>query len=361
MINYSPNRVGIRNTSDYSPFGVELDGRTVSLEGYRFGFQNQEKDDEIKGEGNSINYTFRMHDPRLARFFAVDPLVVNYPFYSSYSFSGNRVVDSYELEGLEPDNIHYYNMIRQKNGDYKAVYHHSNSNLVVKTTNAYFKNSMTKQQFNISKGNYGPQDNTTNVLTYWYFDGRISKQVVVSKDMTNTRLGYSYENNGTYKVGVFETSTFNNNGPLKYESDFSVLSAQATGTNGNSNGGELSASAFQANLKTSYENNFFNVSTQIQSNAFAANVKGIAYSYGLQGVEFDAKAAVLEGASNAQIQIDRFSIKGSISGCLVCAEYGVDYVFNIDTKNKVAKIKIGGELGLILGAGSSLEINYNYK
>jgi hypothetical protein len=80
---------------------VELDGRTVSG-GYRFGFQNQEKDDEVKGEGNSINYTFRMHDPRLGRFFAVDPLIGKYPFYSSYSFSGNRVIDAIELEGLEP-------------------------------------------------------------------------------------------------------------------------------------------------------------------------------------------------------------------------------------------------------------------
>ena len=36
------NRVGIRNSTDYSPFGVELDGRTVSLEGYRFGYQGSE-------------------------------------------------------------------------------------------------------------------------------------------------------------------------------------------------------------------------------------------------------------------------------------------------------------------------------
>jgi hypothetical protein len=79
-----------------------LDGRTVSLEGYRFGFQDQEKDDEIKGEGNSLNYTFRMHDSRLGRFFAVDPLTFRYPNYSSYIFSGNRIMDCLELEGLEP-------------------------------------------------------------------------------------------------------------------------------------------------------------------------------------------------------------------------------------------------------------------
>ena len=94
------NRVGIRTCSDYSPFGVELDGRTVS-DGYRYGFQNQEKDNEIKGEGNSVNYTFRMHDPRLGRFLSVDPLSPNYPYNGSYNFSENRVIDGKELEGLE--------------------------------------------------------------------------------------------------------------------------------------------------------------------------------------------------------------------------------------------------------------------
>lgn len=43
-----------------------------------------------------------MHDPRVGRFFAVDPLTVEYPHYSPYSFSGNRVIDAIELEGLEP-------------------------------------------------------------------------------------------------------------------------------------------------------------------------------------------------------------------------------------------------------------------
>lgn len=44
-----------------------------------------------------------MHDPRVGRFFAVDPLAPKYPFYSPYQFSGNRVIDMVELEGLEPD------------------------------------------------------------------------------------------------------------------------------------------------------------------------------------------------------------------------------------------------------------------
>ena len=68
---------------------------------YWYGFQGQEKDDEIKGEGNSVNYKYRMHDPRIGRFFAIDPLAPKYPHNSPYAFSENRVIDGVELEGLE--------------------------------------------------------------------------------------------------------------------------------------------------------------------------------------------------------------------------------------------------------------------
>ena len=42
-----------------------------------------------------------MHDPRIGRFFAVDPLAREYPYYSPYAFSENRVIYGVELEGLE--------------------------------------------------------------------------------------------------------------------------------------------------------------------------------------------------------------------------------------------------------------------
>ncbi len=75
--------------------------RHGSTDIYRYGFQGQEKDDEVKGEGNSVNYTFRMHDPRVGRFFATDPLDWKFPYFSTYQFSGNRVIDAIEFEGLE--------------------------------------------------------------------------------------------------------------------------------------------------------------------------------------------------------------------------------------------------------------------
>lgn len=91
--------------SDYYPYGMLLPGRIgSSADDYRYGFQGQEMDDEIKGEGNSVNYKYRMHDPRIGRFFAIDPLEAKYPHNSPYAFSENRVIDGVELEGLEFNN-----------------------------------------------------------------------------------------------------------------------------------------------------------------------------------------------------------------------------------------------------------------
>ena len=95
---------------------------------YRYGFQGQEKDDEIKnGEGTSLNYEYRMHDPRVGRFFAVDPLTSKYPHYSPYSFSGNRVIDNIELEGLENTPI------PQPGGRQRVAYLNPSSGRIVHT------------------------------------------------------------------------------------------------------------------------------------------------------------------------------------------------------------------------------------
>src|SRR5690554_3404956 len=107
--------------SDLSVSGISCVGS------YRYGFQGQEMDDEIKGEGNSINYKYRMHDPRVGRFFAVDPLAGEYPWNSPYAFSENRVIDGIELEGLE-----YFGIIDQEGG-YTVLLDLSTSYLVDET------------------------------------------------------------------------------------------------------------------------------------------------------------------------------------------------------------------------------------
>ena len=79
-------------------------------ENYRYNFQGQETDDEVKGKGNSVNYKYRMHDPRLGRFFAVDPLSADYPHNSPYAFSENVVINAVELEGLEKEFVYDYSL-----------------------------------------------------------------------------------------------------------------------------------------------------------------------------------------------------------------------------------------------------------
>lgn len=78
-----------------------MPGRHGNTSDYRYGFQGQEMDNELKGEGNSVNYKYRMHDPRVGRFFSMDPMERLYVWNSPYAFSENRVIDGVELEGLE--------------------------------------------------------------------------------------------------------------------------------------------------------------------------------------------------------------------------------------------------------------------
>jgi hypothetical protein len=66
-----------------------------------------------------------MHDPRVGRFFAVDPLASKHPHYSTYGFSGNHVINSVELEGLE--DVHTYDL--QQDGTFKYVKTYTNNEL----------------------------------------------------------------------------------------------------------------------------------------------------------------------------------------------------------------------------------------
>ncbi len=91
----------IRATYDYYPFGMPKPGLQYNSPDYRYGFQGQEKDDEVKGSGNSYAFKYRIHDPRIGRFLSVDPLAQSYLWNSTYAFSENRVIDGIDLEGSE--------------------------------------------------------------------------------------------------------------------------------------------------------------------------------------------------------------------------------------------------------------------
>ena len=68
-------------------------------DGYRYGYNGMEKDDEVKGGGNSYDFGARMYDPRVARWLSVDALEKKYPSLSPYNFVGNRPIISIDPDG----------------------------------------------------------------------------------------------------------------------------------------------------------------------------------------------------------------------------------------------------------------------
>ena len=79
---------------DYHPFGSTMPGRSYVPENkYRFGFGNQEKEDDISGvDGGHLMYKHRIYDARLGRFLSTDPLESEYPWNSPYAFAENDVI-----------------------------------------------------------------------------------------------------------------------------------------------------------------------------------------------------------------------------------------------------------------------------
>jgi len=87
--------------SDYDPFGMELPYRQHDTPAYRYGFNGKEKDDEVMGEGSYQDYGMRHYNPRLGRFFNVDPIADEYPELTPYQFASNTPICAIDLDGLE--------------------------------------------------------------------------------------------------------------------------------------------------------------------------------------------------------------------------------------------------------------------
>ncbi len=100
-----------------TPFGSDIKSRGYSAEKYRFGFNNQEKDGEL---GDAYAFEYRIHDARLGRWLAVDPMLNVYVSQSPYCYTRNS--------------INLYKEIGGKN--YQVIYDNVNKTI---TINAQFK------------------------------------------------------------------------------------------------------------------------------------------------------------------------------------------------------------------------------
>ena len=63
---------------------------------------------EFDKETGLLNFSYRMFDARIGRFFAVDPLYSGYPHYSPYLFAGNKPILFIDYLGLSEGKINWY-------------------------------------------------------------------------------------------------------------------------------------------------------------------------------------------------------------------------------------------------------------
>jgi RHS repeat-associated protein len=178
---------------------------------YRYGFQGQEMDNEVKGEGNSINYKYRMHDPRVGRFFARDPLAYSYPYNSPYAFSENKVINSVELEGLERQ-IRFTWRDEDGNTEFKVI----ESKLIIdgirdqfKAKNDFFKDAIwvydrSYQAYHNSEYGYGVLDIhfLQNGKMYIYYDNYKEDKIAESREKHLNKAKKAVVWQGVLDVGI---------------------------------------------------------------------------------------------------------------------------------------------------------------
>ncbi|HSH67848.1 MAG TPA: RHS repeat-associated core domain-containing protein [Bacteroidia bacterium] len=82
----------VSSSADYYAFGSPMQGRDFMSDHYRYGFNGMEKDNEVKGNGNSYTSDFRQYDSRLGRWLSLDPKMEKFPNVSPFvSFNDNPV------------------------------------------------------------------------------------------------------------------------------------------------------------------------------------------------------------------------------------------------------------------------------
>jgi RHS repeat-associated protein len=85
--------------NNYYSFGMLQPNRSWGSDGYRYGYNGKEMDNEEKGVGNSLDYGARSFDPRIARWGAADPLEHKFPQWSTYSFAANSPISATDNDG----------------------------------------------------------------------------------------------------------------------------------------------------------------------------------------------------------------------------------------------------------------------
>ena len=96
----------VLSARDYHPFGMEMPGRTYSVNSeYRFGFNGKEADKNGEWGGlTHYDYGFRIYNPAVGRFLSVDPIFKEYE--SPYLAMANNPIHILDPSGLDTVIMH---------------------------------------------------------------------------------------------------------------------------------------------------------------------------------------------------------------------------------------------------------------
>jgi RHS repeat-associated protein len=93
----------VSSISYYYPFGAPIKGRSFSSAEYRFGFNTQEKDDEISGSGNLYTAEYWEYNSRLERRWEKDPVVKHHE--SPYACYANNPIGFIDPNGADTGDV----------------------------------------------------------------------------------------------------------------------------------------------------------------------------------------------------------------------------------------------------------------
>jgi RHS repeat-associated protein len=210
--------VCLQNTYDYSPFGVSLDGRTVEGDFYRSGFNGMEKDDEVKRAGNSYTTFYRQLDPRVGRWFTIDPKVT--AFESPFVSMGNNPIlqmdplgdDKYKVNrqgdvSLKRKTKKDYDKIVGKNSDGKRISMETEKGVLKNNT----KEIISREIIALNEKNNFYESKQIQTVSTDQYGGDLDQMTLIFEFMAQaTKVEWALfkfgSNEKTWKTGILMTS-----------------------------------------------------------------------------------------------------------------------------------------------------------
>jgi RHS repeat-associated protein len=131
---------------------------------YLFGFNGKENDNEVKGEGNSLDFGARIYDSRLGRWLALDPMMTKYPSFSPYAFCANNPILFIDPDGKKIANPNdpatkavKAELLKTKTG--RQIWNHmasSKTSITIKITDDVLVTENKNGTYSLNGGQYKP-------------------------------------------------------------------------------------------------------------------------------------------------------------------------------------------------------------